>query len=320
MIIPANSVRALSASDRSLLFKHRMSLINAAIEVLDSVARLHSLMGGKQNRFFLLSFFTLEPAVLLGIYLMTPNIGGKEGRQASSAQKSSLAIAAEERESWKHGFRKMEAAAARLKVLSEVSPIARTGLKVVERMLMIIINTEMAISFRGEDETMSISSSTNFQSSNAFASRNRPSTRSQSSGFPANLTNGSSVLSVSGQSNPDEAFGIPITKPFPYEPAQIRNNSTQVNDIYHHDIQDQCSACDDTMNWTMNFNNFNMTNDHPLLNADATIPWPDFAAQTAATGASTMGDTDFAPDIAMDQDFGWSCTGDNGQQTAWFGM
>lgn len=96
VIIPASAVRALSASDRKLVVKHRGSLINAAMEVLDSVATLHSLMGGKQNRFFLLSFFTLEPAVLIGISLMTPRFGAKEGKQTLSALKSSRGIAAQE--------------------------------------------------------------------------------------------------------------------------------------------------------------------------------------------------------------------------------
>ena len=30
-------------------------------------------MGGKQHRFFLLGFFNLEPAVLLGMYLLSAN-------------------------------------------------------------------------------------------------------------------------------------------------------------------------------------------------------------------------------------------------------
>ena len=319
IILPASAVRALSASDRKLVVKHRMSLIDAAMEVLDSVARLHSLMGGRHNRFFLLSFFTLEPAVLLGKYLMTPKFGAKEGRQSSSTLKSSRSIAIEERDMWKHGFQKMEEAVARLNMLSEVSSIARTGLKVLEKMLVTIRNTEMARSVRGEDETASIPSSSTSRSPRSPVSRSRASTLSQPPSFPPNLSNGSSVSSVSGHPNADEAFGNAVIPPFLYDYAQIQANSPLVNDTYRFDVQDPYSACDSTMNWDMNFNNGNMTDDLPFLNAAATISWPEFTAQTAAADASLMDANHFAPDIPIDQNLGWSWMGNNGQQTAWFG-
>ena len=320
IIIPASAVRALSASDQKLVVKHRGSLINAAMEVLDSVARLHSLMGGKQNRFFLLSFFTLEPAVLLGIYLMTPRFGAKEGTKGSYALKSSRGIAAQERDMWKHGFQKMEEAVTRLKMLSEVNSIARTGLRVLEKMLVMINNTKMARSFRREDETKSIPSPSKSRSPSPITIHGRASARSQPSSFPPNLTEGSSVSSFSGQPNFDEAFGNPITPPFPYDYSQIEDNSPPVNNTYSHDIQDQYSACDINMNWNMNFNTGNMTNNFPFLNAAANIPWPESTAQAAAADASLMNANHFAPDIAMDQNFDWSWMDNDGQQPAWFGM
>lgn len=318
IVIPANAVRALSASDRKLVVKHRTSLIGAAVEVLDSVAKLHSLMGGKHNRFFLLSFFTLEPAVLLGMYLITPKLGAKEGRQGSSAPKSSRGLAAEERDLWKRRFQKLEEAVARLNMLSEVSSIARTGVKVLEKVLVMINDTEMARSFKEENENMSASSSSKSRSPNSTAGRSRASTHSQPSRFPPNLTNSSSGSSGSGQPNSDEAFGNSITPPFPNDYAQIQDKLPPVTGTYDYDLQDQYSACDNTMSWDMNFNE-NMTNDLPLLNAAATIPWPEFLAQTAAADASLMDANHFAPDLAMDQNFDWSWMGHNGQQTAWFG-
>lgn len=320
IIIPASAVRALSASDRKLVVKHRGSLVNAAIEVLDSVATLHSLMGGKQSRFFLLSFFTLEPAVLIGIYLMTPRFGAKDGRQTLSTLKSSHSSAARERDMWKHGFLKMEEAFARLKILSEVSSIARTGLKVLEKMLAMINNSEMARSSRGEAEIMTISSSSKSRSPSPTGSHSRTSIRSQPSSFPPNSTDGSSVSSFSGQPDSDEAFGNPITPLFPYDYSQIQHDSSLVNDTYNCDINDQYGAFGNTMNWEMNFNNENMTNNFSFSNATASIPWPEFTAQTAAADASLMDANHFAPDIAMDQNFDWSWMGNNGQQTAWAGM
>ena len=159
VIIPASAVRALSASDRKLVVKHRESLIKAAMDLLDSVATLHSLMGGRQNRFFVLSFFTFEPSVLIGIYLMTPRFGAKEGIQTLSTSKSFRGMAAQERDRWKLGFLKIREAFTRLKMLSEVSLIARTALRVLEKMRVMIEKSEMARSFRGEAESMTTSSS-----------------------------------------------------------------------------------------------------------------------------------------------------------------
>ena len=323
IIIPANAVRALSASDQKLVVKHRGSLINAAMEMLDSVAKLHSLMGGKQNRFFLLSFFTLEPAVLLGIYLITPRIRTKEGTRGSHALKSSRGIAAQERDMWKHGFQKMEEAITRLNMLSEVSSIARTGLKVLEKMRATINNTEMARSFREEDESKSISSPSKSRSPSPTASHSRASAHFQPSSFTPNFTNDSSVSSFSGQSNSYEALGnpiTPVTPPFSYDYSQIQDNSPLVNNTFNYDIQDQFSACDNTLNWDMNFNNGNMTNNFPFLNAAATIPWPESTVQAAAADASLVNADHFDPDIAMDQNFDWSWIGNHGQQPAWFGM
>ena len=309
VLIPASAVRALSASDRKLVVKHRGSLIKAAMEVLDSVATLHSLMGGKQNRFFLLSFFTFEPSVLIGIYLMTPRFGAKEGRQVLSASKSSRGMAAQERDMWKPGYLKMEEAVARLKMLSEVSSIARTALKVLEKMLVMINKSETARSFRREAEVMTILTSSKSRSPSPIASHSRTFTPSQPSGFPPSSTEGSSVSSFSGQ--PDsEAFDNPITPPFTYDYSQTQDDSSLTNDIHDYDIKDPYGVYGNTMDWDMNFSNDMVTNNFSFSNAAAELPWPGFTAQTAAADSALMVANNFAPDIAMGQNSDWSWMGD----------
>ena len=319
IIMPPNAVRTLSASDRKLVVKHRMSLVDAAMQLLDGVAKLHSLMGGKHHRFFLLSFFTLEPAVLLGIYLMTPKFGAKEGRQGSSAPKSSRGTAAEERDMWKNAFQKMKEAVARFRMLSEVSSIARTGLKVIEKMLVMINNTHMARSVTDEDEPKSNPRSPKSRSPNSNVSRSRASTLSQPSSYPPSLTDGSSVASVFGQVNAGKAPGNCIMPPFSYDYVHNQDNPPLINDTYNLENHDGDGPYGTTMSWDMNLNNGNMTNNVPFLNSASSMPWPEFTAQTAACDASLMDTYHFGPDIPMDQCLDWSWMANPGQQTAWFG-
>ena len=129
----SGAARKLSPSDRKLITEHRTSLINVTIEMLQSVGKLHMLMGGKQNRFFLLSFFTLEPAVLLGMCLMNPELGKNESKQGSDVSAKSPAYPSADDERWKRGYRIMAEAVARLQMLSEVSSIARIGVKILEK-------------------------------------------------------------------------------------------------------------------------------------------------------------------------------------------
>ena len=73
MIIPIEQQEALLSSEQISVAVYRDSLADFAMEMLKSVGNLHRLMGGKQHRCFLLGFFTLEPAVLLGMYLLSAN-------------------------------------------------------------------------------------------------------------------------------------------------------------------------------------------------------------------------------------------------------
>ncbi|KAI4246683.1 MAG: hypothetical protein LQ352_006330 [Teloschistes flavicans] len=131
---PAAGAQAATVPIKKLVAKLKISLIEANIQMLDSVAKLHELMGGKQNRFFLLSFFTLEPAALLGMSLLSLEGHGKDGKQVPNLKNAKSQIAENQRY-WEKGRMKMEEGRARLKMLSEVSSIARTGLKILETII-----------------------------------------------------------------------------------------------------------------------------------------------------------------------------------------
>ncbi|KAL9001252.1 MAG: hypothetical protein Q9188_005505 [Gyalolechia gomerana] len=128
---PANRTQTQSASEKKLVAKLKLSLIEAVVSMLDSVKRLHKLMGGKQNRFFLLSFFTLEPAALLGMCLLS--VDAKEGKHGTSTK--SKGNVAEVAQFYLEGRKRLEESFARLRMLSEVSSIARIGVKILEKIL-----------------------------------------------------------------------------------------------------------------------------------------------------------------------------------------
>ena len=70
LTLKADQVEAMPQYKRDLLFAQRNHLTNAATSLLESVACLHDNMGGNQTKFFLLSFCTFEPAMLLGMHLL----------------------------------------------------------------------------------------------------------------------------------------------------------------------------------------------------------------------------------------------------------
>lgn len=145
ILIPVAQLRTLTSTEKTLIGKHRVTLIDATLSLLDAIARLHELMGGKQNRFFLLSFFTLEPAALLGIYWLSLDASAinqstrrkisNAGRTASDAMLSygGLEVVSEQR--WNACWKRIEEAMARLTLLSEVSSIAKNGLKVLAKLV-----------------------------------------------------------------------------------------------------------------------------------------------------------------------------------------
>ncbi|KAL8804035.1 MAG: hypothetical protein Q9182_002826 [Xanthomendoza sp. 2 TL-2023] len=138
ILTPTDKTQAASASGKKLVARLKTTLIEAIMELLDSVGRLHTLMGGKQNRFFLLSFFTLHPAALLGMCLLSLESNLKvtkqavtttEGTTTKGLQPIGLAQYSEQ------GRQRMESSIKRLRMLSEVSSIARTGLLLLEKIM-----------------------------------------------------------------------------------------------------------------------------------------------------------------------------------------
>ncbi|KAH7115003.1 fungal-specific transcription factor domain-containing protein, partial [Dendryphion nanum] len=65
--LDSDQTEALPQYKRDLLVRHREQLVYSATAVLSSVGELQQLMGGGPSRFFLLSFFTFEPAMLLAL-------------------------------------------------------------------------------------------------------------------------------------------------------------------------------------------------------------------------------------------------------------
>lgn len=82
-------LESLPAYKVDLVLAHREHLVDGAVSLLESVACLHDLMGGNQTKFFLLSFYTFEPAVLLGMHLISLDSFYQMLDQARSTQQGS---------------------------------------------------------------------------------------------------------------------------------------------------------------------------------------------------------------------------------------
>ncbi|CAO1598731.1 hypothetical protein XANCAGTX0491_002491 [Xanthoria calcicola] len=134
ILTSTNNAQAVNPSGKKLVARLKITLMESIMELLDSVGRLHTLMGGKQNRFFLLSFFTFHSAALLGMCLLSLESSLKATRPGATpksikGQPSDLQHYSEQ------GRKRMEESITRLRTLSEVSPIARTGLMLLEKIM-----------------------------------------------------------------------------------------------------------------------------------------------------------------------------------------
>ncbi|KAI4288263.1 MAG: hypothetical protein L6R35_002474 [Caloplaca aegaea] len=129
-----NKERADNASNKKVVAQLRIKLLESIIELLDSVGRLHALMGGKQNRFFLLSFFTFHSAALLGMCLLSLESNLEATRQGTTP-KNPKGQPADLQNYFEQGRKSMETSMTRLKILSEVSSIARTGLMLLQNIM-----------------------------------------------------------------------------------------------------------------------------------------------------------------------------------------
>ncbi|KAL8649063.1 MAG: hypothetical protein Q9226_005737 [Calogaya cf. arnoldii] len=134
ILTPTNQAQTANASNKKLVARLKITLIDAIMELLDSVGRLHALMGGKQNRFFLLSFFTFHTAALLGMCLLSLESNLKATKQGSTP-KSTKSQPSDLQHYSEQGRKRMEESIIRLRMLSEVSSIARTGLMLLEKIM-----------------------------------------------------------------------------------------------------------------------------------------------------------------------------------------
>lgn len=139
-------IDALPRYKRNLIPRHRAQLVNAATSLLDSVAQLHHDMGGNQTRYFLISFYTFEAAMLLTMHLLSAenaSCGASHtGEERQSHDVLDPVDALEEAaplNSTTPSVARCRAeivrALERLDMLREVSPIAELGARKVHQMV-----------------------------------------------------------------------------------------------------------------------------------------------------------------------------------------
>ena len=149
LLLDLVQIRAMPQYKRSLVLSQRGQLVNTANSLLDSVSSLHDLMGGVQTRYFLISFYTFEPAVILGMHIMSVNLAAEALREAQSSSRessnrlwSSPAAAFEavdrihaDQSSIERCRRYIKNAYEKLDMLKEVNIIAMTGVRELGHML-----------------------------------------------------------------------------------------------------------------------------------------------------------------------------------------
>ena len=141
-----SEIQAMPQYKRNLLLTHRGLLVDAAISLLDSVAGLHENMGGNQTRYFLLSFYTFEPAMILGMHLLSIDLALEALNQARTSSdthrlwKTPVSFVAAshihaDSSSMTQCRKQMEKAFERLQMLCEVSVIAAVGTQTLGEMI-----------------------------------------------------------------------------------------------------------------------------------------------------------------------------------------
>ena len=141
-----SEIQVMPQYKRKLLLTHRGLLVDAAISLLDSVAGLHENMGGNQTRYFLLSFYTFEPAMILGMHLLSIDLALEALNQARISSdthrlwKTPVPFVAAshihaDRSSVTECRKQMEKAFERLQMLCEVSVIAAVGTQTLGKMI-----------------------------------------------------------------------------------------------------------------------------------------------------------------------------------------
>ena len=144
--LTTSEIQVMPQYKRNLLLTHRGLLVDAAISLLDSVAGLHESMGGNQTRYFLLSFYTFEPAMILGMHLLSIDLALEALNQARTSSDTNRLwktpvpfVAAShihaDSSSVTQCRKKLDTAFERLQMLCEVSVIAAVGTQTLEKMI-----------------------------------------------------------------------------------------------------------------------------------------------------------------------------------------
>lgn len=144
--LSANDLQSMPQYKRDLVLLHRKYLVDAASSLLNNISCLHDLMGGNHTKFFLLSFYTFEPAMLLGMHLLSINSTRQNLAQAQSSSAGkllrrtssdlrSIGVVDVDRQNLAAGRSQLEKALIRLKILREVSVIADIGARKLSQVI-----------------------------------------------------------------------------------------------------------------------------------------------------------------------------------------
>lgn len=138
LLLNSAQINSMAQYKRCLVSRHRTTLANSAISLLDNIAQLHSDMGGNQTKYFLISFYTFEPAVLLIMHLLSAENISKTLSQVQATYErhpvlgalhalEDTAFSNPNAPSHSQCLAEIDKALLRLNTLREVSPIAELG-------------------------------------------------------------------------------------------------------------------------------------------------------------------------------------------------
>ncbi|KAL8910438.1 MAG: hypothetical protein Q9171_004276 [Xanthocarpia ochracea] len=336
IVTPAAEAQAMNTADQQLIAKLRVALIEASIQMLDSVANLHELMGGKQNRFFLLSFFTLEPAALLGMCLLTLNGYRNDSKQLTTSKGAKNQLSENQRY-WEQGRLKLKEALARLRMLSEVSSIARTGLKILEN---IATQLNKSNSKKRPNEAPHVKTRICPAARLPISPVSEDETAWSQSQIPAASKSTGDVLVTPDAVLFEEPTGLSITPPYSHSDHSRNSSPFDMPESWMmmekwpdlHQCHGGQSNAVPPANWDFNLFDNDVVNSALMTTASGpSVPWPSYPPSwglpttTASADAQTLetqwplpqtsteyGSMEPNMNMAMDQNIDWNWIGDDG--------
>ena len=138
-----NEIQALPANEMKLAYQHRMRFVDNTLNLLNSLSEFHKLLGGSQTRIFVLSFYTFEAAMQLGMHMLSLSSIEDLYEDFHTASSSLLHPTVFDGHSgplitdyWKKALclQRISEAFERLRLLGEVSIIARIGVCKLSKM------------------------------------------------------------------------------------------------------------------------------------------------------------------------------------------